>query len=121
MSREARRRQIREENRERQRCKGLEIQKEKDGEREKLRALGGKKGGGGGVEKHSSLHSLLLQLCHLHSSDGGSASAEQPPLLTAGLEEGGGGAEGGGVVSVKPSVRTEWHFMPAKSIPSPFT
>ena len=119
---EVHRRQIREENGERQRCKGGEIKREK----EKSREHRGREEFG----KHSSLHSLPLQLYHLHSNNRGSASAESLLLNNrAGGREGlGAGAVGGLEVLSLPQPRTkqslvwtEWHFMAAKPISSLYT
>lgn len=127
MSKEVRRRQIKEENRERQRYKGEKIKTESEGKREKESTWSREEKGEEEFGKHTSLQSLLLQLCYLHSNNGGSASAEHLLINNRTGERRGAEGVGVGVLSLsRPGTKqspvwTEWHFTPAKSIPLLYT
>lgn len=129
MRKAVRRRRIKEENRERQRYKGVKIKKEREGKGRKKKKSENmesrRKRGGRSLE--NTLHYNLS--CFNYAIY--TATMEGRPLwttfsLTTGLEKGGlrGRVE---VLSLsrhsskhKP-VWTEWHFTPAKSIPSLYT
>lgn len=124
MSKEVRRRQIKEENRERQRYKGEKIKTESEGKREKESTWSREEKGEEEFGKHTSLQSLLLQLCYLHSNNGGSASAEHLLINNRTGERRGAEGVGVGVLSLsRPGTKqspvwTEWHFFNHRRVSS---